>query len=163
MLGTTHFFCCRVTRRFSLSSVWACIECCDTSTPSERGKARRDFRLGSKSEELTASTTSPLHPWELTVQQMLRLDGSGPQTDSCAAARRTRDHDGNVKFVERQLFADPNAAAQDRRDRERRRSRAGFIERVNEPFLAVVASSSAPVSSAPSLSAGCGGTRAARI
>jgi hypothetical protein len=28
------------------------------------------------------------------------------------------DHDGTVKFVERQLFADPNAAAQDRRDRE---------------------------------------------
>jgi hypothetical protein len=66
-----------------------------------------------------------------------------------------------VKFVERQLFADPNAAEQDRRDR--RRSGAGFIERVNEPFLAAVASSSAPVSSATSLSAGCGGTGAARI
>jgi len=66
-----------------------------------------------------------------------------------------------VKFVERQLFADPNAAAQDRRDRERRRSGAGFIERVNELFLAPVASSSAPVSSAPSRSAGCGGTGAA--
>ena len=33
---------------------------------------------GSKAEELTASTTGLLHPWELTVQQMLRLGGSGP-------------------------------------------------------------------------------------
>ena len=37
-----------------------------------------DDRFGSKAEELTASTTGLLHPWELTVQQMLRLGGSGP-------------------------------------------------------------------------------------
>ena len=35
--------------------------------------------FGSKAEELTASTTSLLHPWELTIQQTLRLGGSGPK------------------------------------------------------------------------------------
>jgi hypothetical protein len=35
--------------------------------------------FGSKAEELTASTTGLLHPWELTISQMLRLGGSGPQ------------------------------------------------------------------------------------
>ena len=37
-----------------------------------------DVRLGSKVEELAANTISLLHPWELTVQQTLRLGGSGP-------------------------------------------------------------------------------------
>jgi hypothetical protein len=38
-----------------------------------------DVSCGSKAEELTASTTGLLHPWELTISQMLRLGGSGPQ------------------------------------------------------------------------------------
>jgi hypothetical protein len=46
--------------------------------------ARPDHTLGSKAEELTASTTGLLHPWELTIQQTLRLGGSGPDSEIVA-------------------------------------------------------------------------------
>jgi hypothetical protein len=45
-------------------------------------------RNGSKAEELTASTTSLLHPWELTIQQTLRLGGSGPKSGSSLLGER---------------------------------------------------------------------------
>ena len=54
--------------------------------PACHGRCGFEFCSGSKAEELTESTTSLLHPWELTIQQMLRLGGSGPTGDLCAAA-----------------------------------------------------------------------------
>jgi hypothetical protein len=51
--------------------------------------------MASKAEELKASTTGLLRPWELTIPQMLRLDGSGPQNQTsstnCALFERVRD------------------------------------------------------------------------
>jgi hypothetical protein len=72
-----------------------------------------------------------------------------------------------MKFVERQPFADPDAAArkivETANGLEAVQDGRIFIERVNEPFLAAAGSGEQfrAVSSAPSLSAGCGGTRAA--
>jgi hypothetical protein len=72
-----------------------------------------------------------------------------------------------MKFVERHSFADPDAAARKvieiANGVEAAQDGRIFIERVNDCFwrMTVVARNSVPVSSAPLLSIGFGGTRAA--
>jgi hypothetical protein len=60
-------------------------------------------RFGSKAEELTASTTSLLRPWELTVQQMLRVGGSGHCTKSLRSSplRGSKSREAGSQLKER--------------------------------------------------------------
>src|SRR6185312_5861669 len=56
----------------------------------------------------TASTTSLLHPWELTVQQMLRLGGPGPQSALKPTADQVRS---NADRRRNDRKAEPDLAA----------------------------------------------------
>ena len=70
----------------------------------------------------------------------------------------------NMKFAEPHPFADPDAAARKlveiANGVEAVQDGRIFVEAINEPFLTVVASNSAPGSSAPLRSAGYCGMRA---
>jgi hypothetical protein len=60
----------------------------------ERFTTQRQYASGQRPKNSRRCTTSLPHPWELIVQQMLRLGGSGPRTDI----------DGNGGSVARDRF-----------------------------------------------------------